>query len=148
MIYKDIAIQILFSIFLLSSTGIDNKSKNSEYGFVTSFATKNNIVSDVNKGQSEPKKFITHSFAENCPFCLNASTERFPTLWKNASSLEFYNLTDYKKKANLKAVRENLQLYGKKKIFDFLFLLRNINTLFRVEKLKFVNYNCRDLLLV
>lgn len=128
MIYKDIAIQILFSIFLLSSTGIDDKSKNHEYGFVTSFATKNNIVSDVNKGQSEPKNSIIHSFAENCPFCLNASTEHFPTLKKNESSFELYNLTDYKKKVNLKAMPKNLLLYGKKKIFlrflfNFVFLL-------------------------
>jgi hypothetical protein len=69
---------------------------NAEHGFVPSHATNNNIVSDVNQGQSKHQKSITDSFA----------------LKKN-SSLELYNLTEQAKKLNLTAERENLRLFGK-----------------------------------
>ena len=117
---EDLAIKIVFSILFLSSTGNENKSMNAEHGFVSSFATNNNIVSDVNQGQSKLQKSITDSFAESCPFYLNTSKQCFPTLKKNNSSLELYNLTEQAKKLNLTAERENLRLFGKpsrKKLF-------------------------------
>jgi hypothetical protein len=110
---EDLAIKIVFSILFLSSTGNDNKSMNAEHGFVSSFATNNNIVSDVNQGQSKLQKSITDSFAESCPFYLNTSKQCFSTLKKNNSSLELYNLTEQAK--NLTAERENLRLFGKSK---------------------------------
>ena len=96
LLYKALAINILFSIVCLSSIGNDDKSMNAEHGFVPSHATNNNIVSDVNQGQSKHQKSITDSFA----------------LKKN-SSLELYNLTEQAKKLNLTAEWENLRLFGK-----------------------------------
>ena len=116
---EDLAIKIVFSILFLSSTGNDNKSMNAEHGFVSSFATNNNIVSDVNQGQSKLQKSITDSFAESCPFYLNTSKQCFSTLKKNNSSLELYNLTEQAKKLNLTAERENLRLFGKSKQLFF-----------------------------
>jgi hypothetical protein len=77
-------------------------------------------VSDVNQGQSKLQKSITDSFAESCPFYLNTSKQYFPTVKKNYSSFELYNLTEQAKKLNLTAERENLRLFGKpsrKKLF-------------------------------
>ena len=110
---EDLAIKLVFSILFLSSTANDNKSMSAEHGLVSSFATNNNIVSDVNQGQSKLKKSITDSFAESCPFYLNTSKQCFPTVKKNNSSLELYNLTEQAKKLNLTAERENLRLFGK-----------------------------------
>ena len=110
LLYKDIAIKILFSIVCLSSIGNEDKSMNAEHGFVPSLAT-NNIVSDVNQGQSTLQKSITDSFAESCPFYSNTSKQCFPTTKNNNSSIEFYNLTEQTK--NLTAERENLRLFGK-----------------------------------
>ncbi|CAB4021063.1 Hypothetical predicted protein [Paramuricea clavata] len=109
---EDLAIKIVFSILFLSSTGNDNKSMNAEHGFVSSFATNNNIVSDANQGQSKLQKSITDSFAESCPFYLNTSKQCFPTLKKNNSSFELYNLTEQAKKQNLTAERKNLRLFA------------------------------------
>jgi hypothetical protein len=114
LLYKDIALKILFSIVCLSSIGDKDKLMDSEHGFVSSFATNNNIVSDVNQGQSKLQKSITDSFAESCPFYFkNTSKQCFPTLKKNNSSFELYNLTEQTKKQNLTAERENLRLFGK-----------------------------------
>ena len=134
---EDLAIKIVFSILFLSSTGNVNKSMNAEHGFVSSFATNNNIVSDVNQGQSKLQKSITDSFAESCPFYLNTSKQCFSTLKKNNSSLELYNLTEQAKKLNLTAERENLRLFGKSKklffakLFLFLFSTNKVVWFFR-----------------
>ena len=125
LLYKDIAIKILFSIVCLSSIGNEDKLMNAEHGFVPSLATNNNIVSDVNQGQSKLQKSITDSFAESCPFYSNTSKQCFPTTKNNNSSIEFYNLTEQTK--NLTAERENLRLFGKMtKLF-----LRNLVLVFR-----------------
>ena len=114
LLFQDLTIKIVFSILFLSATGNDNKSMDTEHGFVSSFATNNNIVSDVNQGQSKLQKSITDSFAESCPFYFkNTSKQCFPTLKKNNSSFELYNLTEQTKKQNLTAERENLRLFGK-----------------------------------
>ncbi len=118
LLYKDIALKILFSIVCLSSIGDKDKLMDSEHGYVSSFATNNNIVSDslsdVNQGQSKLQKSITDSFAESGPFYFkNTSKQCFPTLKKNNSSFELYNLTEQTKKQNLTAERENLGLFGK-----------------------------------
>ncbi len=113
LLFQDLTIKIVFSILFLSATGNDNKSMDTEHGFVSSFATNNNIVSDVNQGQSKLQKSITGSFAESCPFYKNTSKQCFPTLKKNNNSFELYNLTEQTKKQNLTAERENLRLFGK-----------------------------------
>ena len=110
---EDLAIKFVFSILFLSSTANDNKSMNAEHGLVSSFATNNNIVSDVNQGQSKLQKSSTGSFAESCPFYLNTSKQCFPTLKKKNSSFELYNITEETNKLNLTAERENLRLFGK-----------------------------------
>jgi hypothetical protein len=97
LLYKALAINILFSMVCLSSIGNDDKSMNAEHGFVPSHATNNNIVSDVNQGQSKHQKSITDSFA----------------FIKKNSSLELYNLTEQATKLNLTAERENLRHFGK-----------------------------------
>jgi hypothetical protein len=79
---EDIAIKFVFSILFLSSTGNDNKLINVEDGLVSSFATNNNIVNDVNQGHSKLQKSITDSCfaAESCPFYLNTSKQFFSVL--------------------------------------------------------------------
>ncbi len=101
--------------------GNDDKSMNGEHGFVPSLATNNNVVSDVIEGQSKLQKSITDSFAESCPFNKNTSKQCFPTLKKNNSSLELYNLTEQTKKLNLTAERGNFRLFGKT-FLQFLFI--------------------------
>ena len=104
---------MVFSILFLSSTGNDSKSKNSEHEFVSSLATNNNTVSDAIQGQCKLQKSITDSFAESCPLYFNTSKQCFPTLKKNNSSFELYNLTEETKKQNLTAKRKNLRVFGK-----------------------------------
>ena len=113
LLFKYLAVKIVFSILFLSSTGNDNNSKNSEHKFVSSLATNKNIVSDAIEGQSKLQNSITDSFAENCPLYFNTLKQCFPALKKNNSSFELYNLTEETKKQNVTAERENLRVFGK-----------------------------------
>ena len=121
--FKDIAIQILFSIVCLSSIGNDNKPMNAEHGFVPSSATNNNIVSDVNYGHSCKLDTFISSFVQSCQPGLNfknTSIQCFPILKKNNSSFGLYDLTE--QTTNSTAKRENFRSFGKaKKIFECLF---------------------------
>ena len=65
---KDLAIKLVLSILFLSSTGNDNKSINAEHGFESSFATKNNIVSDVNQEHGTDSKVNKRSFCRSKHF--------------------------------------------------------------------------------
>jgi hypothetical protein len=110
---KYLAVQIVFSILFLSSTGNDNKSSSSEHAFVSSLATKTNIVSDAIQGQSELQNSITDSFAGSCPLLyFNTSKQCFPILKKNNCSFELYNLTEETKEQIVTAERETLRLFG------------------------------------
>ena len=102
---NDIAIKLVLSTILLSSTGNDNKSINAEHGFESSFATNDNFVSDVNHGHNADSDVNKSD--------LNTSKQCFPTLKNNKSSFKLYNLTEQTKNQNLTAERGNQQLYGK-----------------------------------
>lgn len=127
LLFKDIAIQILFSIVCLSSIGNDNKPMVAEHEFVPSSATNNNIVSDVNYGYScKLENSISAGFFRSCQPGLNfknTSIQCLPTLTRNNSSLELYNLTEQTKNSTTK--RENLRSFGKApKIFRKSFSFR------------------------
>ena len=100
---NDIAIKLVFSIILLSSTGNDNKSINAEHGFESSFATNNNIVCDVNEEHNaDSDVYKIDPFVD-----LNTSKQCFLTLKKNKSSFKLHNLTGETRKQNLTAERRN-----------------------------------------
>ena len=112
---KDLAIKLVLSILFLSSTGNDNKSINAEHGFESSFATKNNVVSDVNQEHGTDSKVNKRD-----PFVdLNTSKQCFLIPKKNKSSFELYNLTEETKKENLTAERRNRRHFGNKHLYIF-----------------------------
>ena len=132
---KDLAIKLVLSILFLSSTGNDNKSINAEHGFESSFATKNNIVSDVNQKHGTDSKVN-----KSDPFVdPNTSKQCFLILQKNKSSFELHNLTEETKKGNLTAERGNRRHFGNNHLYIFspflvFILLYSFSKIFTIYK--------------
>ena len=100
---NNIAKKLVFSVILLSSTGNDNKSINVEHGLENSFATNNNIVSDVNQEHNaDSDVYKIDPFVD-----LSTSKQCFLTLKKNKSSFLLYDVTEETKKHNLTANGES-----------------------------------------